>query len=101
MLTDCLDKIFRLIADELDITQQQILSDSREAEVVDARYVAIMLLRHSGRYPNCIARILTRTPRAVNYALTTFDDRLSANKPLARSYSRILTRFNNSEDIGK
>lgn len=47
--------VLDLVAEELDVPKEQILSKSRMAEVVDARHTAVKLLHSNNVYPAKIA----------------------------------------------
>lgn len=49
--------VLDLVAEELDVPKEQILSKSRMAEVVDARHTAVKLLHSNNVYPAKIAAV--------------------------------------------
>lgn len=87
------DYVIELVAEELDVTKEQILSKSRIAEVVDARHMAVRLLHLHGIYPIRIAEILRLSPRNIHYVITTFDARIQANRALRHSYEKLLRQL--------
>lgn len=88
-ITELADYIITIVADELDILKEQILSKSRTAEVVDARHMAAMLLHKSNVYPARIASIFGVSPRTVQYVITSFDARIQTNRALRNSYVKL------------
>lgn len=94
--------ILRNVAEELDVTKEQILSKSRKAEVVDARHITVNLLRFNGIYPSRIAAMLGLSPRSIQYAITSFDARIQTNRMLRNSYAKLAkTLCDNCETIAK
>lgn len=90
------DNVLDLVADELEISKEQILSKSRNAETVDARHVAVRLLYSHNVYPSRIASIFGLSPRSIHYIITTFDARLQANKSLRNNYAKIAKKLGNN-----
>lgn len=82
------------VAAETEIDHEAILSPNMCCDVVDARNIAINLLYSKGVYPAQLAKLFNRTRRAISYAISTFDARLSSNKLLEISYRRIHNRIN-------
>lgn len=100
--TDFANRVLALVAEDMDVAEDAIMSRCRHAEVVDARHTLIKLLHAKGVYPSRIACIFSMTTRAVNYVITAFDDRLSANRALRTSYERIAKQLgDNSETTEK
>ena len=44
------ERVLELVADELEVAKEQILSKSRKAETVDARHMAVKLLHANNIY---------------------------------------------------
>lgn len=84
--------ILGIVADELDVPKDSILSKSRTAEVVDARHLAIKLLHQKDIYTKRIAEIFGMSPRSVHYVITSFESRLQTNAQLRSSYQSIKSR---------
>lgn len=62
-----------------DIPSDRILSESRDADVVDARMLVIQTLYDIGLYPRRIAELFRMTPSNVRHLLTA-DNRKATNK---------------------
>lgn len=88
-----------LVANELEISRELILSKSRTTEAVDARHLAIRLLHGKDIYPSRIAAIFNLSPRSIHYIITTFDARLQANKSLRNNYAKIAKQLGNNSEI--
>jgi chromosomal replication initiation ATPase DnaA len=88
-LTELADYVLELVAEELDVTKESIMSKSRKAEIVDARHMAAKLLHTRNIYPSRIAEIFGVSPRTVQYVITSFDTRLQTNRALRNSYAKL------------
>lgn len=82
-------EILEAVSRETEVSAQQILSDSKQMEVVDARYLLVHFLSRSGFYPSFIAEQIHKTKRAVNYILTNFKARLDCGKMMRIQYENI------------
>lgn len=88
-IADLAALVINLVAEELEVPKEQILSKCRNAEVVDARHLAIRLLYSKDLYPSRIAEIFGLSSRNIHYIITNFEDRLQTNKMLRNNYERI------------
>lgn len=93
------DNVLDLVAYELEISKEQILSKSRNAETVDARHMAVRLLHSHNVYPSRIASIFGLSPRSIHYIITTFDARLQANRSLRNNYVKIAKKLGENCEI--
>lgn len=101
-LTELADYVLELVAEELDVPKESIMSKSRNAEVVDARHLSAMLLHKSNVYPSRIASIFGVSPRTVQYAITSFNARIQTNRALRNSYAKLAkTLCENCETTAK
>lgn len=91
--------VIDLVADELEVSRELILSKSRTAEVVDARHLAIKLLHSKNIYPSRIAAIFGISPRSIRHIITAFDARVQANKSLGYNLAKIRKQLGESSDI--
>lgn len=83
------DHILEIVAEELDVPKESILSKSRKAEIVDARHMAAKLLHVCNVYPSRIAEIFGVSARTVQYVITSFDARIQTNRTLRNSYAKL------------
>lgn len=83
------DHILEIVAEELDVPKDIILSKSRKAEIVDARHTAAKLLHVCNVYPSRIAEIFGVSPRTVQYVITSFDASIQTNRALRNSYAKL------------
>lgn len=85
--------VLDLVAEELDVPKESILTKSRKAEIVDARHMAAKLLHALNVYPSRIAEIFGVSPRSIHYVITSFDARIQTNRALRNSYAKIAKRL--------
>lgn len=85
--------ILNIISEETELEKELILSDSKEVEIVDARYLFVHFLSLNGFYPSQIAARLMKTKRAINYMLSNFDARLETGKMIRINYDNIKNRL--------
>lgn len=71
-----------------DIPSDRILSESRDADVVDARMLIIQTLYDIGLYPRRIAELFRMTPSNVRHLLTV-DNRKKNKQSLRKQLARI------------
>lgn len=95
-IADLASRIIDLVADELEIPRELILSKSRKAEVVDARHTVAKLLHLNHVYPSRIAGIFGVSARNVQYVITTFDARIQTNRALRNTYERLAKELRNN-----
>lgn len=91
--------IIEIVADELDVPKDSILSKSRKAEIVDARHMVAKLLHIRNIYPSRIAEIFGVSPRTVQYVITSFDTRIQTNRALRNSYAKLAKRLGENCEI--
>lgn len=82
-------EILSIVSFETDVTESEILSDNRHAEVVDARYMLVKSLYDYGFYPADIAKRIRKTPRLITHILSGFEERISYAKQLGNCHERI------------
>lgn len=92
-ITELADYVLELVAEELDVTKDSILSKSRKAEIVDARHMTTKLLHTRNIYPSRIAEIFGMSPRTIQYVITSFDARIQTNRALRNSYAKLAKRL--------
>lgn len=101
-IAELTDHILSIVAEELDVSKESILSKSRKAEIVDARHMAAKLLHVRNIYPSRIAEIFGVSPRTVQYVITSFDARIQTNRALRNSYAKLAkTLCENCETTAK
>lgn len=73
-------EILEAVSRETEVSAARILSNSKQIEVVDARYLLVHFLSHRGLYPSQIASQIHKSKRAVNNILTHFSERYDGGK---------------------
>ena len=71
------DRIIKAVADAADLTSSQIVSKRRFPDSLDARWIAVKLLRDEGFYSSRIADMMSMTTRNVNHIIYAVEIRLS------------------------
>lgn len=69
-------KVIKVVTELMDVTDQDILGSSKSQEVVDARWMVIVLMREKGYTTKQIAPLIGRPIRTVNNAIEGFSDRV-------------------------
>lgn len=98
-ITELAGHVLDLVAEELDVPKESILTKSRKAEIVDARHMAAKLLHIRNVYPSRIADIFGVSARTVQYVITSFDARIQTNKALRNSYAKLTKRLGENCEI--
>ncbi len=92
------DKLLKLVSEVSGIPVQDILH-SADMDAVDARSVVVYMLHNQGVYSRNIAKLINRTPRAIRYMLSNFDNRCNNSKYLRSIYSDVLNRVGNEREM--
>ena len=71
------DRIIQAVADASDLTTSQIVSKRRFPDSLDARWIAVKLLRDEGFYSSRIAELMSMTTTNVNHIIYAVEIRLS------------------------
>lgn len=69
-------KVIKVVTELTEVSEDAILGRSREAEVVDARWMVICLMREKGYSSKQIAPLMNHPIRTINHALNSFSDRV-------------------------
>lgn len=93
---DIFNEIIQVVSRETEIAPKVILSGSKEAEAVDARYLLVYFLFKEGFYPSQIASLVGKTKRAVNYMLSNFSSRVRCGKMMGIYRERIGNELGNN-----
>lgn len=88
-IAELADHVLDLVAEELDVPKDSILSKSRKAEIVDARHMVAKLLHIRNIYPSRIVEFFGVSPRSIHYVITSFDARIQTNRSLRNSYAKL------------
>lgn len=78
--TQIFQQYLSIVSAESGISEDRILSKSREADVVDARSILFYILHIYSLYPAQIAREAGMSERQVNNIINSFQDRLRQSR---------------------
>lgn len=93
-------RIIQAVADAADLAPCQILCKRRYPETLDARWIAVKLMREEGFYSSRIADFMGMTTRNVNYILFSVETRLSFHdKALSNILERARKELRNRQEI--
>lgn len=73
------ERIIKAVADAADLSPCQVLCKRRFPETMDARWIAVKLLKEEGFYSSQVARLMNMTTRNVNHIIYSVEIRLSNN----------------------
>ena len=73
------ERIIKAVADAADLSPCQVLCKRRFSETMDARWIAVKLLKDEGFYTSQVARLMSMTTRNVNHIIYSVEIRLSNN----------------------
>ena len=73
------ERIVKAVADAADLSPCQLLCKRRFPETMDARWIAVKLLKDEGFYTSQVARLMSMTTRNVNHIIYSVEIRLSNN----------------------
>lgn len=69
-------KVIKVVAELMDVTDQEILGKSRREDVVDARWMVILLMKEKGYSTHQISMLLLHPERTINHAFNSIADRV-------------------------
>ena len=69
-------KVIKVVTELTDVSDKDILGNSRIPEVVDARWMVIVLMKEKGYSSRQIALLMLHPIRTINNALNQFADRV-------------------------
>lgn len=72
---DYCSKVIKVVAELMEVREEDILGKSRVQEVVDARWMVIVLMKEKGYSTKQIAPLMCHPIRTINHALNCFSDR--------------------------
>lgn len=94
------ERIIKAVADAADLSPCQVLCKRRFPETMDARWIAVKLLKDEGFYTSQVARLMSMTTRNVNHIIYSVEIRLSKNdKSLEYLLETSRKHLRNSKEI--
>lgn len=99
MIRKEIDSVISIVSDVTEISSQEILSKSRQADIVDARCLCIKILHTMGYLPSRISKYFGLTEVAIRRSLNLFDDRVHYNKLFVRMWKDIQKQLEEKEKM--
>lgn len=90
------NEILRAVSDETEVSEDRILSNRKDEETVDARYILVHFLDKSGISHSSIAKFINKDIRTVNNIITGFDARMRSRKMFGINLEQIRKALGNS-----
>ena len=81
------------VMDETGLESEQILSNGKGEEAVDARSILIKIMNERGLYPIQISRFAGICIRSVNRFLIGFKERCDSRKIMRLNYENVRTKL--------
>lgn len=69
-------KVVKVVAELMEVREEDILGRTRTFDAVDARWIVIQLLRDQKMSTKKIALLLSHPERTINHALSMIEDRV-------------------------
>ena len=69
-------KVIKVVAELMDVREEDIYGRTRTFDAVDARWIVIQLLRDQKMSTKKIALLLSHPERTINHALSMIEDRV-------------------------
>lgn len=85
------------VSRETEVPVCRILSDNKEAEVVDARSLLAVILFEDGYHVSQISAYLHRTAASVRYLIRNFEDRKATSKTIGNNQQNIRKHMENND----
>lgn len=85
------------VSKETDVPEDIIVSNSRNADAVEARWILVKLLHRQGFYTSRIAPLVNLKKRAVNNILSKFEDKLKTSALMSINYRTLKAKWGGVE----
>ena len=79
-------KVIKVVTELTEVSEESILGRSREAEVVDARWMVIHFMKVMGYSTSDISKLINHPERTVNHATQMFLDRVRYSNGLGNIF---------------
>lgn len=89
-------KILQVVAQETEVSAEQILSSKKDEETVDARYLLVHFLSRQGFSQSSIAKFICKNIRTVNNIITGFSGRQRNRKMFGINLENIRNTLGNN-----
>lgn len=87
------EKTISAIVEETEIKRELILSNAKQEEVVDARYLLVEIMSEQGLYPTQISHFTGICLRSVDNFLQGFSSRCNSRKIMRIDYDRVRNKL--------
>ena len=84
-----LQEAISAVMEETEVEQEMILSNNKQEEIVDARYILVKVLNEQGLYPIQISHLSGICLRSINKFLLGFSERSNTRKIMRINYERV------------
>ena len=74
--TEYFNKVLGVVSELAEVSKESVLSKNRAANVVDARWIVIKLLKDAGFSTNDIAELICHKRRTIDNAFSLIEDRI-------------------------
>ena len=91
-------EVLNAVSEEMEIDKEQILSNNKEEEVIDARSTLVRIMYEKGLYPIQISRLTGVCIRSVNRFLTGFKERCNSRPLMRINYEKAKTKVGLAPD---
>lgn len=88
--TEIYENILSAVVSETEVTKEQILSHTKQSDVVEARCLLFYYLQKAGFYPSQIARMTRQSRQCVNCLLLSFQARCDFSGNMLKRYIKKL-----------
>lgn len=88
--TEIYENILSAVVSETEVTKEQILSHTKQSDVVEARCLLFHYLYRAGFYPSQIARMTKQSRQCVNCLLLSFQARCDFSGNMMKRYVKKL-----------
>ncbi len=90
------NEILKAVSEETEVPADCILSNKKDEDTVDARYILVHLSSRSGISHARIAKFINKDVRTVNNIVTGFDARMRSRKMFGINLEQIRKALGNS-----
>lgn len=90
------NEILKAVSEETEVLADCILSNKKDEDTVDARYILVHLLSKSGISHASIAKFINKDIRTVNNIITGFEARMKSRKMFGINSEQIKKVLGNS-----
>lgn len=90
------NEILQIVSEETEVPSDCILSNKKDEDTVDARYILVYFLSKNGISHASIAKFINKDIRTVNNIITGFEARMRSRKMFGINLEQIKKSLGNS-----